>query len=607
MSMLTFVLLQCILQTSALRSQASPSRHGTLTAARRHTSKETDAGSHACDIETLRIDIAQLSSQKHVLNGDSDQVDKLIGAQLTRIDDTISMRSSSPSEDGCPGVQVTDTQLHIFGMKIEITAVFAHKAQAVIKSNSEVMTDAQFVNAMNAVIDEFNDEELDGALEVMDQIEGHQSHCDGSGTGTDHTKELEQCAQAKEYLVSLREKKNAEKQILKNGREVYETHGQAMVLADMHRKVMDTESTALDTQLKSIIKVIEGKTGAAKDLETQMNNIQEKLVGVEKELAAIRTKFDIISSLLITAKDLSTAVENIRVKTQGIISKALIYHHKSMVNLIKWYADRPIKEQKIDLSVLQTCFSSLEQSCSEYKELGVAVQEGDLMVSGTPVLTGLPEDLVGVISTNDICKSIQKPSSLEKYSKHFHMQMHREWKRNLKQIEHASNTLKRPSFNTDQTDMGPLIDMYLDAFKPSNTFFNSYLKFWRDGKYFKAIHGLVERMHDDVRSVNKEMQTRQSDAESWHQTLKKQFEDLQQKFTNLQTDIKKQNENLELTEDEKKDLEQKIILCDEYLRNLKKMADEQNKINVEQEANIMAMLERQVSLLTLRMTRFSLG
>jgi len=605
MSMRTFVLLQCILQTSALRSQASPSRQGSLTATRKRGIELTTDKIDSCDEEDLRIHMAVIAPTQSVTVGELDEMDRFIKKHIKEIALNIEHARShmSTSENNCPTVQA---QLALLGT---IPEKFKKAAENAIQEMKDKNSEEEFLSLMDEKQEdvELNEDEEEAWWDTIEELKAQfkeQLSCADSGTGPPYEDTIQRCEEAQEFLEKFSEKKEREKAVVKAGSKMYEG-----LIMDMHRKQdgvdkMNEQSTKLDTKLKSIMGELTQKIDASQKLSPQMEKIQEALTSVGEKLVAIDTESDIISSLYSTAKELSTAVENIMTRTQRIISQALIYHHNSVHELSKWYKQKP-KETFIDSSVLQKKFSSLEKSCIEYQELDVAVQMQDLMVSGTPVLQHLTDDLVNVISTNDICESM-KTLSLEQYLKHFNMQMHREWVRNMRKIEQASNSLKRISSpNTKESDLEKSIDMYLRAFTSGNKFYNSYLKFWR--KYFMAIYKLVNKMHDDVESMDKAIRSTQSDEKSKHQALQNQFEDIQQKLKELQDQIEKHKEDQKITSQAKTELTKQIEECYDEIRKLKEMGDKQQEKNLQLIDQYRGMLKQQASLLTLRMSKFSLG
>jgi len=122
-----------------------------------------------------------------------------------------------------------------------------------------------------------------------------------------------------------------------------------------------------------------------------------------------------------------------------------------------------------------------------------------------------------------------------------------------------------------------------------------------------AIYKLVNKMHDDVESMDKAIRSTQSDEKSKHQALQNQFEDIQQKLKELQDQIEKHKEDQKITSQAKTELTKQIEECYDEIRKLKEMGDKQQEKNLQLIDQYRGMLKQQASLLTLRMSKFSLG
>jgi len=608
MPMRTFVLLQCILVTASLRSQASPSRQGVLAATgRRYYSEDTATKVDSCNVQDLYLAKTQLSTEVVVGADDLDSFiaehKTMIGIQLTYLDQKL---AAGRSTGNCGKITIKGNVLQVEGKEITFDENIAGWLESLI-TQGDFADPVELLLAVEKAMDEIEDDDEFSAAEALQNELGALQACSGvsSNDVSDNVEdEISKCKAAEEFLTNL----GKDNKIIKEPAIAHQRQYHAILAdisaAEVKTNEVQTSTKGVQDSLATISKNVDNLGDEAGKVTRKLQGATEKMHEVKNIMDGTQHKFELISTLTERALEQTKAIKNVEEKVQQIIFNAVTYHRVSLVQLIEWYGKKPT-QQPIDTYPVSSRLDDLVNHCQKYTAQGITMHGGALHIQGTAVLdeSELKEsssDMVSVLSENKICASMTTDTT-GKYLKHFDSQMTREWTHTMKEIDRHTQAFKYIKIHRDESDavsdMERSLDIYLEVFR-SNTFYKQYLSYWR--KYFPAIKVAVVQMHDDVSKVLDVLKDKQAEEKIQQNKLNGFIQDLRTQLDQVEAQLSDATLLKDSIKDKLNSLQTEIKKCTAELERLTRLAEEQNSQLQKAESKYVEFIQQGSVLLSMR-------
>jgi len=608
-SMRTFVLLQCILVTSSLRSQASPSRQGALATAQKYYKVDAEDKIDSCNEEHLRFAKMKLVDSDTEVVERTDDVDRFIKMHKEiikfKIESYEEKLQANPSAGACEKITVVEGTFKVPPENTkDLSNALAEWLERLLVDGNE--DDA--LKLAEAMEDQPPDADAGVSKEYFELLDWFMglTECSGGSSNDDSADvqtEISKCQAADAFLTDLKTENEITKEpAVQHSKALSEIRNQILLRRDKPGELL-TATTSVQDRLQEISEKANGLEEAAGELKSELQETIGDMEKVKKNMDDTRKKFELISRLTGLAVEQKKAIDNVEKNVQQIIINAVTYHRNSLDQLIEWYGKKPT-QKPIDTFSVSSKLNDLVEYCQKYTTQEITMRDGALHIQGTAVLNEkkLQEsssDLVSVLSTNKICASMTKDTT-EKYLKHFDSQMTREWTHTMKAIDTHTKAFQHIKIARDdapESDMEILLDIYWEVFK-SNKFYKQYLSYWKT--YFPAIKVVVAQMHDDVKTVSDMLVGQQAQEEVQQKTLKALIAKLEKERDGIKSKLATTKFSQAITEQTLKELESQMVKCQKDLEELRKMAEEQDALYKEANSKYVKFIQQGSSLLSMR-------
>jgi len=586
--MRTFVLLQCIHLASSLRSQASPSRGGSLIAGRRLQSAMTSGQLSNCDIAEIQAKKKQLPV---TLQPDTDDVDRFIADNLEYINGQIveyqsQMEISPVSANVCPPITLEGEKMIVFGKTIIIgQTIVGGLKKRFEEADPNIDFDAlsEILNEMLEDVMFTGDEEdtiaCENLINVADKAQEEKTCVVSASVSSvsiiSYEKDLKKCEDAKRFLLQLQEDKNKEKEADLQHKINYEKLKPEVLFVKGEELKYEQTAKSLGDDFTKLKQEVAGLQGDTKDLQASLDGVQGKLKELANDVETTNQKFNLMTQLLDTAENQKKSIVDIEKKVQAIIGYAVMYHQSIMRPLILWYEGKP-KQPTVDSAALSNTLDQLTQQCDKYNEHNIVVQDNMLEIKGKKLPVSLDTKMQSVITGNSICGSLTRDKT-PKFLEYFGSQMTREWRFQMKQVDSLEKAFKGMKIEKieEETDIDEMLGSYLRVFSRKDAFYRNYLKYWI--AYFPEISRLVMIMSDEVRKFKDELSGNSKNQRLSQENQQQLLEELTTKMSETENllaermnDMRQKGQAYSVTESKLQECKKKMLELDNQLGVLKK-------------------------------------